>query len=126
MFLSKFDLITPTIGLHFRGKGSHSSIVSGIITLLAYLIIIYFAFRYSLDYVKKKKPTAYYVNRHIEDAGIYTINSTSFLHYLFLKTKRNREIIDFDFDSFRIIGFKSKDYKSFLNSNPLKYEDADH
>ena len=126
MFLSKFDLITPPIGFYFRGKGSHSSIVSGIITLLAYLIIIYFAFRYSLDYVKKKKPTAYYVNRHIEDAGIYTINSTSFLHYLFLKTKRNREIIDFDFDSFRIIGFKSKDYKAFLNSNPLKYEDTDH
>ena len=54
------------------------------------------------------------------------MNSTSFLHYLFLKTKRNREIIDFDFDSFRIIGFKSKDYKAFLNNNPLKYEDTDH
>ena len=63
MFISKFDLLTPPIGLHFRGKGSHSSIFSGIITLLAYLIIIYFAFRYSLDYIKKKKPTAYYVNR---------------------------------------------------------------
>jgi len=126
MFLSKFDLITPPIGFHFRGKGSHSSIISGIITLLAYLIIIYFAVRYSLEYLKKKKPTAYYVNRHIEDAGIYKINSTSFFHYFFLKAKRNREIIDFDFDSFRIIGFNTKSYQAFLNSNPLKYENTNH
>lgn len=121
MFISKFDLITPPIGLHFRGKGSHSSIVSGIITLLAYIIIVYFAFRYSLEYVKKKKPTAYYVNRHVEDAGIYIFNSTSFFHYIFLTNKRSREIIEFDFDSFRIIGFTNKLYATFMNTN-AKYE----
>ena len=97
MFISKFDLLTPPIGLHFRGKGSHSSIFSGIITLLAYLIIIYFAVRYSLEFIKKKKPTAYYVNRQIEDAGIYNFNSTSFFHYIYLTTKKEREIVDFDF-----------------------------
>ena len=126
MFISKFDLITPPIGLFFRGKGSHSSIISGIITLLAYLIIIYFAIRYTLEFVKKKKPTAYYVNRNIEDAGIYNINSTTFFHYIFLNTKRKREIIDFDFDSFRIIGFSSKSYQTFLSNDPLKYEDVGH
>jgi len=83
MFFSKFDLITPPIGLHFRGKGSHASIISGIITLIVYIIIIYFAVRYSLEYIKKKKPTAYYVNRHVDDAGIYKMNSTSFFHYFF-------------------------------------------
>ena len=126
MFLSKFDLITPPIGLFYRGKGSHSSVISGIITLFAYLIIIYFAVRYSLEYINKKKPSAYYVNRHIDDAGSYNINSTSFFHYLYLMTKRKREITEFDFDLFRIIGFKSKNYQSFLNNNPLKYEDIDH
>jgi hypothetical protein len=113
MFLSKFDLITPPIGLFYRGKGSHSSVVSGIITLLAYLIIIYFAVRYSLEYIKKKKPSAYYVNRHVDDAGTYIINSTSFFHYIFLSNKRDRKIIEFDFDSFRIIGFKSRSYQAF-------------
>jgi hypothetical protein len=126
MFLSKFDLITPPIGLFYRGKGSHSSVVSGIITLLAYLIIIYFAVRYSLEYIKKKKPSAYYVNRHIDDAGSFNVNSTSFFHYLFLSTKRNREIIEFDFDSFRIIGFNSINYQAFLSSHPPKYEKIDH
>jgi hypothetical protein len=126
MFLSKFDLITPPIGLFYRGKGSHSSVISGIITLLAYLIIIYFAVRYSLEYIKKKKPSAYYVNRHIDDAGSYNVNSTSFFHYLFLSTKRNREIIEFDFDSFRIIGFNSINYQAFLSAHPLKYENTDH
>ena len=126
MFISKFDLITPPIGFYFKGKGSHSSIVSGIITLLAYIIIIYFAVRYTLEFIKKKKPTAYYVNRHIQDAGTYYINSTSFFHYLYLNTKRNREVIDFDFDSFRIIGFDSKSYQAFLTSNPLKYENINH
>jgi hypothetical protein len=126
MFLSKFDLITPPIGLFYRGKGSHSSVISGIITLLAYLIIIYFAVRYSLEYIKKKKPSAYYVNRHIDDAGSFNVNSTSFFHYLFLSTKRNREIIEFDFDSFRIIGFNSINYQAFLSAHPLKYENTDH
>ena len=126
MFLSKFDLITPPIGLFYRGKGSHSSVISGIITLFAYLIIIYFAVRYSLEYIKKKKPSAYYVNRHIDDAGSFNVNSTSFFHYLFLSTKRNREIIEFDFDSFRIIGFNSINYQAFLSAHPLKYENTDH
>ena len=126
MFISKFDLLTPPIGLHFRGKGSHSSIFSGIITLLAYLIIIYFAVRYSLEFIKKKNPTAYYVNRQIEDAGIYNFNSTSFFHYIYLTTKKEREIVDFDFDSFRIIGFNTKGFQSFLSAHPLKYENAEH
>jgi hypothetical protein len=114
MFISKFDLITPPIGLFFRGKGCHSSIISGIITLLAYLIIVYFAVRYTLEFIKKKKPTAYYVNRHIQDAGIFDINSTSFFHYLYLTTQRSREIFDFDFDSLRIIGFNTKSIQAFF------------
>ena len=99
---------------------------SGIITLLAYLIIIYFAVRYSLEFIKKKNPTAYYVNRQIEDAGIYNFNSTSFFHYIYLTTKRERELVDFDFDSFRIIGFNTKGFQSFLSAHPLKYENAEH
>ena len=126
MFLNQVDLLTPPIGLFFRGKGSHSSLASGIFTLFAYLIIAYFAVRYSLEFVKKKKPTAYFVNRHIEDAGIYNFNSTSFFHYIYFRQKKDREIIEFDFDSFRIIGFDSKGIEIFISTNPPSYEDFDH
>ena len=126
MLLNQVDLLTPPIGLFFRGKGSHSSIASGIFTLLAYLIIAYFAVRYSLEFIRKKKPTAYFVNRHIEDAGIYNFNSTSFFHYIYLRQKKDRELLEFDFDLFRIIGFDSKSIEIFISSNPPNYEDFDH
>ena len=126
MFLYQVDLLTPPIGLFFRHKSSHSSIASGIFTLFAYLIITYFAVRYSLEFIKKKKPTAYYVNRHIEDAGIYDFNSTTFFHYIYLQQRRSRELLEFDFDSFRIIGFNSINYQAFLSSHPPKYEKIDH
>ena len=126
MFLYQVDLLTPPIGLFFRHKSSHSSIASGIFTLFAYLIITYFAVRYSLEFIKKKKPTAYFVNRHVEDAGIYDFNSTSFFHYIYLHQKRSRVLIEFDFDSFRIIGLDSKSMELFLTNNPPRYEDFDH
>lgn len=126
MFLSKFDIITPPIGLFYRGKGSHSSIASGILTILAYFLIFYFAVRYSLEFIKKKKPTAYYVNRHVEDAGIFNFNSTTFFHYIYLSKQRTREIIDFDFDAFRIIGLSSRGLQAFLSNNPLILERATH
>ena len=126
MFLYQVDLLTPPIGLFFRHKSSHSSIASGIFTLFAYLIITYFAVRYSLEFIKKKKPTAYYVNRHIEDAGIYDFNSTTFFHYIYLQQRRSRELLEFDFDSFRIIGFDSKLMEIFLTNEPPSYEVFDH
>lgn len=125
MFFKKVDLISPPTGLFFRG-GSHTSIFAGILTLLSYALICFFAMRYILEFVNRKKPSAYYVNRYIEDAGIYNFNSTSFFHYIYLTEKKNKDNIQFDFDSFRIIGFNSKTYSTFLIQNPPSYEKFEH
>ena len=126
MFLRKFDLISPPIGLSFRGRGSHSSIIAGILTIISYIIIIYFAVRYLLEFFKKKKPSAFYVNRYIEDAGIYDFNYTSFFHYIYLNKKLGTEIIDFDFNAFRVIGLDTISYDSYFTSNPLNLSLTNH
>ena len=103
MFFHKVDLISPPITLFFRGKSSHSSVFSGILTLISYMIILYFTTRYIIDYLKKKKPTAYYVHRYIDDAGIYEFTSTSLFHYIYLTSKRTKELKEFDFDDLEVI-----------------------
>ena len=126
MFFHKVDLISPPITLFFRGKGSHTSIFSGILTILSYIIIIYFSTRYTLDYLKKKKPTAYYVHRYIDDAGIYDFNSTSLFHYIYLTSKRNKEIIDFDFDALNIVGLDTKLFENLILGNDYNLSHFNH
>ena len=63
MFLKKFDRISPLIILSFKGDNMHSSIISGILTILAYGITTVFGVIYALDFIQKKKPSAYFYTR---------------------------------------------------------------
>ena len=126
MVLKKFDLISPPIFLSFRGGGAHTQIVSGILTIISYLLISYFTVRYISEFITRKKPPAYYVNRNIEDVGIYNFNSTSFFHYIYITQKKNREIIEFDFDAFRIVGFDTKLYDNFFKKSQLDISHVRH
>ena len=43
MFLSNFDLLSPEITLFYKGNERHSSIFSGIITILLFFFILFFS-----------------------------------------------------------------------------------
>ena len=118
MILKEIDFLSPQITLYYKGSSSHSSITSGIISLISFLIIIFFAIHYSLDFLRWENPKAYYFIRFVDDAGLFPINSSSFFHYISISERHNNKL--FDFQSFRIVGFETL-YSDYLQNRNLSY-----
>ena len=63
MILKNLDILSPQITLYHKGFLSHSSIFSGIISIISFIIIIIFSIYYSLELILRQTPTAYFFNR---------------------------------------------------------------
>ena len=59
----------------------HSSIVSGILSIISVLFIIFMTLYYLFDIIQKKNPTVSHIESYIDDAPIYKVNSSSFFHF---------------------------------------------
>ena len=105
MFLKKCDLISPPITLYFKGENSHVSTYSGILSIIAIIIVIISAIYYILEFIHRKSPKAYFYTRYIEDAGEFPLNSTQMFHFIQVTSQENNQKIPLDFQAFRIIGF---------------------
>ena len=121
MFIKKFDFLSPPITLYFKGQNTHSSIISGILSLLAYSAIIGFSIYYALQFINKENPVAYFFNRYIEDAGTFPMNSSSI--FSFLQMMNSKELLpkDTDFDSVRIIGLDRITIDNYMKDNDLEH-----
>ena len=124
MFFKKCDMISPPITLSFKGDYMHSSIFSGILTIIVYIITLVFTIYYALQFINKEKPTAYFFDRFIKEAGKFTFNSSSIFHYLYLINKTTQSKTYFDFDMIRIIGIEDINIESYYSSIDL--EDIPH
>jgi hypothetical protein len=84
MIFKKFDFISPEITLYYKGSLSHSSIISGIISLISCSIIILISIYYFLNLIYRERDSPKVANNHqyIEDAGIFPLNSSSFFHFI--------------------------------------------
>ena len=71
MFFKNCDLISPKITLYFKGEKIHSSIFSGILTIIAYLTVFGFILYYIIRFIKKKNPTIYYYNKYEDEVGTF-------------------------------------------------------
>ena len=80
--LSFFDFISPKVQLYYKGKTSHTSLVSIIISIFTFFILSLFSIFFSLDFILHKNPTAFYYNRYISDVGIYPLNSSKLFHFI--------------------------------------------
>ena len=107
MFLKKLDFISPPITLYFKGLTIHSSILSAIITIIAYIIIFIFSIYYFREFIQKSNPTAYFLNRFTEDAGYFPLNSSSMFHFIQFPNTLGYDISPIDFDAVRIIGIEN-------------------
>jgi len=117
MFLKKFDIISPRISIYHKGSLIHSSIFSGIISIISVLFIFIIVIYYSLDMIQKKNPKVYNINSYIEDVPIFKVNFTSFFHFInIISVGYNSGIDGIDFTKFRIIGSKAY-YSNFLHTN---------
>ena len=98
MFIRKMDFLSPPITLYYKGDESHTSIFAGILTIIIYLICIVFGVFYAIRFINKLNPQVYYYNRYVEDAGEFSVNSSSMFSFIqILDTEKNiPDIVDFD------------------------------
>ena len=123
MFLKKLDYISPSVTFYYKGFLSHSSILSGIISIISFILIIIVAIYFSLDIIKHQNPTAFYFNGFKEEVGIFPLNASSFFHYISLNSGAE-ELINggFDFKSFRVIGLETYFQEYYGNRNLNNYD----
>ena len=124
MMLRKLDYLSPSITFYYKGFLSHSSIISGILSILSFILIIIMAVYFSLDLIEKKNPKSYYFSRFTDDSGIIPINSSGLFHFISLSHDGKSKIDSgVDFRSFRIIGFQTffNEYEGDKNISKLDH-----
>jgi hypothetical protein len=118
MVLKKLDILSPPVTFYYKGVLSHPSFVSGIISILAFIIIISFAVYYSLFIIMRKNPKTYYFSSFTNDAGVFPINSSSFFHFISMsEDSDNPTDKGVNFENFRILGFDIYYYYAYINGS---------
>ena len=110
MILKKIDFISPEITLFYKGSLSHSSIISGIISLISCTIIAAISVYYFLMLIYRERDCPKIANNHqyVEDSGIFPLNSSSFFHFIsYIENGRQSYYNNFDFTSFNLIGLET-------------------
>ena len=120
MFFKDLDFLSPKISIYYKGSLSHSSLFSIILSIISSIIIITFSIYFSLDLIQRKNPDFYYLNRYVEDAGEFPLNSSSLFHFISMGSIA-QHIRGVDFRSFRIIGFS--DYHENMEDKNIKLID---
>lgn len=82
MFLKNIDFLTPDITLYYKGSKKHSSIVSGILTVIHYSCIFAAAVYYLSALSMKSTKTFFYFKEYVEDPGSFDISPTELFHYV--------------------------------------------
>ena len=106
MFIRKLDFLSPPITLYYRGEDSHSSIFSGILTIIVYSICLTFGIFYAIQFINKTNPRVCYYNRYVEDAGVFPVNSSSMFNFIQILDTIENVPYGVDFDSITIIGLE--------------------
>jgi hypothetical protein len=112
MFKS-YDYLSPEITLYYKNYDRHSSTFSGILTILAYIIIIILSIIFSLDFLLKMNPVSFFYNKFVSDSGIIPFNSTGIFHFIVVGEQVD---IDYDDRTFSIIGL-NEEYNVILENN---------
>ena len=125
MFIKRVDYLSPRITFYYKEVKSHSSVLSGILSTIFFIIKIILGVYYSLELIERKDPKAFYYNTFIEDAPSFPLNSSSLFHFLALENKEKETINEgIDFTKFKIIGFEIY-FENFIRS-PAGLKEVNH
>ena len=108
MFFKKFDFLSSEITLFYHGKDNHSSIFSGILSILMAIFVIFLIGYLSIDVIAKQHPTSFYFTKFIEEIDDYPLNSSSLFHYVSLYNSDNHEI-GIDTKAINVVGVSIND-----------------
>jgi len=119
MFFKRLDLLSPPITFYHRGYLSHPSILSGILSIVSMILILILAVYYSLEIIERKNPKIFSYTTFVEDAGIFSMNSSHLFHFLSMSSIFSNFTVDgINFQYFRIIGLQDY-YESYLATKNL-------
>ena len=128
MFVKYLDYLSPRVTFYHKGFLSHSSILSGILSILVFIFVIILGISFSFDIIKKTNPKIFFLHSFIADAGIYQLNSSSLFHYISNIQVQKGEIIyeELDLKVFSIIGAQIYGNKYLNNAKYNGLETVDH
>jgi len=122
MFIKKLDYLSPNVTFYYKGYLSHSSIISGIISIISIFLIIIQMGYYSLYIMKRKGLNAFYFNSFLEDIGIFPLNASSLFHFISLgELGQNYWNEGVNFTKYRILGFETYSTYYLDDKNLSKY-----
>ena len=118
MLLRKMDFLSPEITLFYKGNERHSSISSGIMTILLFFFILFLINFLSIDFIFKRNPTAFFYNKYIENLDIINLNSTGIFHFISFFLNNPNNSISIDKRAISIIG-STIPFNNFYNDNNI-------
>ena len=113
------DFLSPPITFYHQGLLFHSSLFSGILSIISIILIITLTVHYSMELIEKIDPKYFSYNGFIEDSGIFPMNASSLFHFISVASKKSNFINDgIDFSLLRIIGLEDY-FEIYLNDKNL-------
>ena len=107
MLLKNIDMLSPQITLFYKGSRTHSSIISGALTIITFILIVSCSIYYALDLFNRHEeiPKVATFNMFIDNSGEFLINSSSLFHFISAVRDLNHpENEEFDFTRFNLVG----------------------
>ena len=89
MFIKQIDYISPSITFYYHGAHSHTSIFSGILTIISIIIILNFAGFYLYEFITRVDLNAFYFKTFIDDSGTFPLNASSLFHFISIGQSQN-------------------------------------
>ena len=124
MFLKKFDALSPSIGLYYNEEKQHSSVFSGVLSIIVFAVIVMSEI-YHVSFIGRKLPKTYFFNKNIEDAGNFPVNASSMFNFIQLVNRDSNEEIEFDFSYLSVLGFDDVYSNQYIKSD-FNIDNQDH
>ena len=79
MLLKNIDILSPQITLFYKGSRTHSSIISGVLTIITFILIVSCSIYYALDLFNRQEeiPKVATFNMFIDEAELYNTTNTA-------------------------------------------------
>ena len=109
MFLKEIDFLSKPITLFYQGSSSHSSSLSGFLSILCLVIVIIFSIHDIKTVFKRgsETPSSASFTYYIEDAGTISFNPSSLFHFISIENLNDEKEEDFNFSYFNAIGIEA-------------------
>ena len=132
MFIKNLDYISPKITLFHNGSDKHSSLISGVLSIILTIFGFIFVYLLSLDFLFHKNPTAFYYNKLENNIKKVNIDSKTFFHYISISDRDNINFSLYDKTVYSIFGIMDFDLQNFQNEDYFNnktywiYENCDY